>query len=128
VSAITDLRTGYVLDRLLLPAGAVLVVLTAISGNAPSALVGAAVAASAPAAIHFATRGRGMGLGDVKLAALLGSATDASGALEILAVSFISGGIAAISLLAIGKRCSDTLPFAPFLCFGICAIAVKTLL
>lgn len=123
VSAVTDLKSGYVFDRILAPAAGLLVLLSAIAGDALSAASGAVVGAAVPAALHFASRGRGIGLGDVKLAALLGAATGASGALGMIAISFISGGVVAVALLIAGRSRTDTVPFAPFLCVGICAIA-----
>jgi len=70
-------------------------------------------------AIHLATRGRGMGLGDVKLALLCGLILGAGGSLIWLFLSFVLGALLGVILLITGKsRLGDKIPFGPFLVAG----------
>lgn len=69
--------------------------------------------------IYFITLGRGMGLGDVKLALLLGSILGPTSSLVWLFVSFITGGIVATFLLISGKaKLKARIAFGPFLIIG----------
>jgi leader peptidase (prepilin peptidase)/N-methyltransferase len=66
--------------------------------------------------VYLATRGRGMGLGDVKLAAALGLGLPVAGGVALVAASFIIGAVVAIPVLLGGSRGRrDALPFGPFL-------------
>jgi leader peptidase (prepilin peptidase)/N-methyltransferase len=61
----------------------------------------------------------GMGLGDVKLAAVLGFYLGA-GVIEAMVFSFAAGSLAGLVLIARNgwKARSRTIPFAPFLALG----------
>jgi leader peptidase (prepilin peptidase)/N-methyltransferase len=68
----------------------------------------------------------GMGLGDVKLAALIGLVLGALGWGYLLVgalLAMLTGGVAGVVALAMGKSRRDTLPFGPFLALGA-AVAV----
>jgi leader peptidase (prepilin peptidase)/N-methyltransferase len=68
--------------------------------------------------IVIVSRG-GMGLGDVKLAAMIGFMTAFPVVILALFLGIISGGIvAAVLLITRRKQRKDTVPFGPFLCFG----------
>lgn len=72
--------------------------------------------------VYFASRG-GMGEGDVKLAPALGlwlSLSVEQGLLCLL-LAFVSGSIAGVGLLLLGKSKKSALPFGPFLCAGAIA-------
>lgn len=76
----------------------------------------AAIAGGAFGLVYLATRGRGMGLGDVKLAAVLGLAFSAGGGVALVAASFVIGALVALPVLLAGSRGRrDALPFGPFL-------------
>ena len=67
----------------------------------------------------------GMGLGDVKLAALIGLVLGALGWGYLLVgalLAMLTGGVGVVAL-AMGKGRKDTLPFGPFLALGA-AVAV----
>jgi leader peptidase (prepilin peptidase)/N-methyltransferase len=67
----------------------------------------------------FVTRGRGMGLGDVKLALPLGMLLGWPGALVWLFLSFLTGGLFAILLLVLRKASfGKKIAFGPFLILG----------
>lgn len=66
--------------------------------------------------IHLATRGRGMGLGDVKLAIALGAWSGLEKGLTWLMTSFILGGIVSTFLLILKKaKLKTKVAFGPFL-------------
>jgi len=70
--------------------------------------------------IHLFTRGRGMGLGDVKFAVLGGMIVGLKLNLIWLFLSFLTGGIAGIILILIGRAgLKDRIAFGPFLIIGI---------
>jgi leader peptidase (prepilin peptidase)/N-methyltransferase len=70
--------------------------------------------------IHLATRGRGMGLGDVKFAILGGMITGISLNIVWLFLAFLTGGVTGI-ILILGKRAGlkDQIAFGPFLIISI---------
>lgn len=83
------------------------------------AVIAMVLAVSFFGGLWLITRGKGMGLGDVKLvgplALLLGWPTILVG----LFVAFTSGAIAGLTLIAIGKRkFGQVVPFGPFLVIG----------
>ncbi|MEX0992076.1 MAG: prepilin peptidase [Actinomycetota bacterium] len=64
---------------------------------------------------------KGMGMGDVKLVALIGLVAGSLGAAEVVvaaAAGFFSGGIVGLGVLLVRRRRGQTMPFGPFLAFG----------
>jgi leader peptidase (prepilin peptidase) / N-methyltransferase len=62
---------------------------------------------------------KGMGFGDVELAAFVGLVTGYPGALVAVFASVVLGGFAALGLLVLGKaKRSSYIPYAPFLVVG----------
>lgn len=82
--------------------------------------IAAAVMAPAFFALVIAlTRGKGMGWGDVKLAAALGLLFGWPDITLVLALSFIVGALTSVALMARGARgMKDAVPFGPFLVVG----------
>jgi len=81
--------------------------------------MGSLTVAGVPALLYLASRGRGIGLGDVKLALCIGAGLGIRGGLLSFAVAFIVGGAAATILLIFGKaRRGDEIRFAPFIAAG----------
>lgn len=72
------------------------------------------------ASAEYSKPARGMGGGDVKLAALLGSVAGMPTLLSALAVAVIGGSVAAIALVFIrkGRHGDGSLPYGPFLAGG----------
>jgi leader peptidase (prepilin peptidase)/N-methyltransferase len=66
------------------------------------------------------TRGRGMGFGDVIYAFLMGFTLGFPGVLLGLYISFVTGAVVALLLVAMKKKKlkGGTIPFGPFLVFG----------
>ena len=111
-----DLDHLLIPDAFVVPCAILAFAFSATQHRMLDALEGAAIAGGAFLLIYFATRGRGMGLGDVKLAAALGFALQVSTAVALVAVSFIAGAAIALPVLVAGSRGRrDALPFGPFL-------------
>lgn len=65
------------------------------------------------------TRGKGLGMGDVKLAAFVGLALGISLTLSALLLMALAGGVAAAALMLSGLRHrGDPIPYAPFISAG----------
>ncbi|MDE2144625.1 MAG: prepilin peptidase [Patescibacteria group bacterium] len=85
-----------------------------------NALIGTAFVVLLLALLHFGSRGRAMGFGDVKFAVGFGLLMGWPDAGVALMLAFIVGSIISLFLLAIGKgRMKSKLPFAPFIVAGI---------
>lgn len=68
----------------------------------------------------IATKGRGMGGGDVKLGFLMGLVLGFPNVLLALLIAFVSGAAVGTFLMALGKKkMKSMLPFGPFLVFGL---------
>ena len=120
VALVIDLEHRLIPNRLVYPAiGAALLAIPLAAGPGPSqALWGGAVGLALLSLIVLVYPG-GMGLGDVKLAALIGLVVGFPLVLLALFLSFVLGGAvgaAAVLVRRIGMR--DGLPFAPFLAVG----------
>jgi prepilin signal peptidase PulO-like enzyme (type II secretory pathway) len=69
------------------------------------------------------TRGKGLGMGDLKLAAFIGLALGLSLTLSALLLMALAGGVAAAALLITGLRHrGDPIPYAPFISIGALAV------
>ncbi len=69
--------------------------------------------------VNLVTKGKGMGLGDVKLAVFIGSMFSPKQVLVWLLVSFIVGALVGIFLIVLKKKdLKAKVPFAPFLITG----------
>ena len=125
VAAVIDARTRRIPNRLtypLTPALLVLLGLAAVAQGDPlvalRALAGGAAAFAALLALALISP-RGMGMGDVKLAAFIGIGLGYLGWSHVLLGmfgAFLLGGVVAVALLAVrlrGRR--DFLPFGPYL-------------
>jgi leader peptidase (prepilin peptidase)/N-methyltransferase len=91
-----------------------------LQGNAwLNYIFGAAVLTAFFYAITAATHGKGMGLGDVKLALALGLLFGWPGGIILAGISFVLGGLAGLALILFKKKNrKSVLPFAPFLGLG----------
>ena len=121
-----DVATRRVPNRLLVPVGLGVLVLRGVL--TPSTLTECVVAAGcAFAAFLFVAlaTGGGMGMGDVKLAGLLGLLLG-SASLPALLIGSIAGGVASALVLASRGGRGRTIAYAPYLCFGA-SIAVLAL-
>ncbi len=81
--------------------------------------VGALIGAGFFGVIIAATRGRGMGLGDLKLAAALGILFGWPDIALVIVFAFIFGSLYSVRLLLAGtKSLKDAVPFGPFIVLG----------
>lgn len=114
-----DARTGLIPDRITRPTVAVALAVAAATGAAVAAWWGAVAAGGALFVLYAATRGRGLGFGDVKLATALGVGFGPNLGLVAVGIAFVAGGAYASWLLATRRAGRhDTVPFGPFLAAG----------
>lgn len=119
VAALTDIVSGLIYDRSLIVAGALVAMLVAADGGAVRAVAGAAISVAPFGAIYLLTRKRGMGFGDVKLAALAGLGLGTA-SLMWTAAGFILGAVWAVAGLLAGRlRRGQPVAFAPFMAAGV---------
>jgi leader peptidase (prepilin peptidase) / N-methyltransferase len=131
-AAVIDARHRIIPNRLTYPAFVGLAVLIAVgwaSGAALSpvgSLLGLAVLGGGCLTLALMSP-RGMGMGDVKLAALIGLVLGSLGLRYVAvaaAVSVLAGGVAGLVALLAGRSRKDTIPFGPFLSGGAVVAAV----
>lgn len=120
---VVDLRHRLIPDLVVVPATAVALP-AAMLADPPDWWVPGACALGAGGFIFalWVIRPSGMGLGDAKLAVLMGAALGPS-VIVALAVAFAAGALLGVALLAlIGRRArAVAVPFAPFLAAGALA-------
>jgi leader peptidase (prepilin peptidase)/N-methyltransferase len=131
IVAVIDLHTRRIPNRLtypLTPALAVLLGGAAVLSGAPGVAVRALVAGAVAFTLLLVLaliNPRGMGLGDVKLAAFIGIGLGYLGWDHLalgLFLGFLGGGVGAGLLLVLGLRGrKDHIPFGPWLSFGAIA-------
>lgn len=117
---LTDLERRIIPNRVLLVATVIGVLIAAIGD--PSSLPERAIAAAAAGGLLFAVAlayPRGMGLGDVKLAAAMGFFLGSEVSVAIF-VALLAGSVVGIAMIARGGAAARkrTIPFGPFLAFG----------
>ena len=77
------------------------------------------------ALLYAATRGRGLGFGDVKFAGVIGYLLGLQQGFIALYIAFITGGIIAIFLLLTTKKgLKSEVAFGPFMVWGMVAVAL----
>jgi leader peptidase (prepilin peptidase) / N-methyltransferase len=114
----TDLTHRIVPNRVVLPAAAVVLGLTTAADPSPEWAI-AAVAASAFLLVAALAYPSGMGMGDVKLALLMGAALGRAVSVALL-VGMVAALVPSVVLIVRhgGKARKMAIPFAPFLAFG----------
>lgn len=123
--AACDAACGYVFDAITLPCLALMLALSAILGSLVPFATGVAAAGGSLAVLYALTRGRGIGLGDVKLACCIGGGAGALGGIEALGVAFVLGGAyAAVLLITNRAHRGQELRFAPYLAAGMAVVVL----
>jgi leader peptidase (prepilin peptidase)/N-methyltransferase len=114
----TDLERRIVPNRVVLPAAAAVLVLQTVSHPSPQWAIGAVGAAGFLFAAALAYPG-GMGMGDVKLALLIGALLGKTTPVALLLALFLALAPSAVLLARHGMRARRVaIPFAPFLAAG----------
>lgn len=114
---VIDLETQLVLDKVTYPGMALAIAFSFFwpGLGVVSSLEGGALGLVAMA-LPFIIYRRGMGMGDIKLGALIGLMTGFPLVIIALLLSVITGGLVGAILLALKiKKRKDPIPFAPFL-------------
>ena len=119
--AFIDLEHGYLPDVIVAP-GIILGLLGGAFGlmgvGLPGSALGAVFGGGVLLVVVWASRG-GMGLGDVKLLAMIGAFLGWQGAFYTLLFGSVLGSVAGVSLIVAGrKKRRDSIPFGPFLAAG----------
>jgi leader peptidase (prepilin peptidase)/N-methyltransferase len=120
VCARTDQATGLVFDVVTGSAFLVALPPAVVAHGALGAIVGASVVGGALLGLYALTKRRGIGLGDVKLGALVGVGLGAVGGLTAIGTAFVVGAVAGVCLLAfrrIGRGAE--IRFAPYIFCGV---------
>ncbi|HEY8314823.1 MAG TPA: A24 family peptidase [Candidatus Baltobacteraceae bacterium] len=120
VCAVTDAQAGYVFDAITYPSLAAALACSMLAGTFEAALLGVLCAGGPLLALYAISRGRGLGLGDVKLAACIGAAFGATSAAIAIGAAFVLGGAWGAWLL-LSRRASRGTPirFAPYIFAGM---------
>lgn len=129
VAAIVDAHSGYIFDPLIL-AGVVGVIVTAtLERSAVASIYGAMLAGGCVLCIWAASLGRGLGLGDVKLALVLGAVFGPLGGVAAVGLAFTVGAAVAISRIIAGRaHFGMSIRFGPYLLAGsVCLLAYHLL-
>lgn len=126
VSGFADAVTGYVFDELsgLMLCGVLSAAL--FVGRLQAAAIGSGVTILVLSSLYAATRGRGLGLGDVKLGATIGAGLGPTHGLASIGLAFACGGAYGALLLLLRRARRDSeIRFAPFLGIGAIALGYR---
>lgn len=119
VAALIDARTGYIPNAVTRTTSFAALITASAAGSAVHACAGALSVGGSLAVLYLLTRGRGLGLGDVKLGTAIGSGLGTATGTAALGAAFVIGGAYATWLLATGRaRRGDPIRFGPFLACG----------
>jgi prepilin signal peptidase PulO-like enzyme (type II secretory pathway) len=117
VSAVTDIEAGYIYNDVLFAAGILALAAATICATIADAAIGCFACGGTMLALRVVSGGR-LGLGDVKLACLIGTIGPSTG-IVALGMAFVSGSIAVGCGRALGMPIRNRyLPFAPYLAVG----------
>ncbi len=112
---VSDFLYQTIPDEIVYSATALALLWSVFAHQWPSLLAGVG-AAGFFLLLAVVTRGKGMGMGDVKLAGLMGLFLGFPEIVVALALAFLTGAFAGVILILIGKkRFGEHIPFGPFL-------------
>jgi prepilin signal peptidase PulO-like enzyme (type II secretory pathway) len=119
VCAATDLATGLIFDAVTAASILMILLFAFATKSLTMSILGACVCAGSLLALYVATRRRGIGLGDVKLGAVIGAGCGAELGIGAIGSAFVVGALWAAPLLLSGRAlASDRVVFAPCLALG----------
>jgi leader peptidase (prepilin peptidase)/N-methyltransferase len=129
VAAVVDAQSGFIFDPLVVVGTIGVVIMAVLEGAGVSSLCGAAVTAGTVFFIWALSLGRGIGLGDVKLAAVVGAGFGPLGGISAIGLSFIVGAAIALGRIAAGRaHFGSPVRFGPYLLAGsVCLLAYHRL-
>ncbi len=111
-----DLKHYLILDKVLIPGVALAMVYQIWQGQFRAAVLGAVLLSGFFGILYLVSRGRWIGLGDVKLGIFLGVLVPWPATLVLVFLAYFLGAAVALPLLLWGaKHLSDRLPFGTFL-------------
>lgn len=111
---VSDLRYQTIPDEIVYPP--ILISFLHNIYSTPDALFSGIGASLFFLALVLVTRGKGMGVGDAKLAGLMGLVLGFPGIVVALMLAFLTGAIIGVILVLVGKkRFREHIPFGPFL-------------
>ncbi len=111
-----DLKHYLILDKIVFPAAVIVFIYQIINGNYFNPLLAAISASGFFLSLVLFSKGKWMGLGDVKFAFFMGLFLGWPNILLALLLSFVSGAIIGIVLISFGKKgIKSEIPFGPFL-------------
>jgi prepilin signal peptidase PulO-like enzyme (type II secretory pathway) len=123
VCSASDLATGLIFDAVTGAAACSIALWSLIVQGAQLALLGSCICIAPLLLLHVVTRGRGIGLGDVKLGGIIGAGVGGVEAVGAIGVAFIAGAVFCIPQLLMRRvRRDDRVAFAPFMALGTIAI------
>lgn len=118
--ALIDLRLFIIPDGLSIAIAALGVLLMALKADYLNHILTAALSFFFFGSVMLATRGRGMGMGDVKLAGAIGLLMGFPASLTAFVAAFVTGAIWGVGLILFRKKSfKDAVPFGPFLVLGV---------
>ena len=119
VICVYDLKHFLILDRVVFPAALIAFIYQVLQGNWQNASLGAVLLFGFFGLLYLISRGRWIGLGDVKLGLFLGFLVPFPQTLALFFLAYFSGAVFAVILVLLGrKKLSDRLPFGTFLTFA----------
>jgi len=117
-----DLEHGLILDRVMLPAAVFALAVSLLRqpwwGGAAAGLVAGAALLLLGGIGSLLARRDALGLGDVKLAAVIGLMLGPERAAEAMVIGFVGAGLAAIAIAAWRRSLAGQLALGPYLAAG----------
>jgi len=111
-----DLKHYLIPDKIVFPAIGLAFIFRLFEGSVLDSLLAGLSAGGFFLLLVLVSKGKWMGLGDVKLALLMGLILGWPGIFIALFLSFFSGAVVGLSLIALGKKkMKSEIPFGPFL-------------
>jgi leader peptidase (prepilin peptidase)/N-methyltransferase len=116
IAAEADARTGYLFDAITIPTAALVVAIAFATGAGPVAAIGCALLVGVFGIVVALSRGRAMGMGDVKAMASIGAAFGPAEAMLAIAAACASGILEACLRGRLQRRAE--IRFGPHLAIG----------
>lgn len=114
-----DLRYKEIHDAVMLPGIVFAFIAACLTGDIIDSLIGALIGFCFFAVQYFATRGKAIGSGDIRIGAFIGLMLGWHFTLIALVISYVIGSLVSIFLLITKKASAKTaLPLGPFLVIG----------